>query len=56
VKSSWGETSFFYNPGQLFPYGVYFCTIKEKDGANDQSSNLARDGIYRFSIGLPKEK
>ncbi len=56
VKSSWGETSFFYNPGQLLPHGVYFCTIKEKDGANDQSSNLARDGIYRLSIGLPKEK
>ena len=55
VKSNWGETSFFYNPGQLFPHGVYFCTIKEKDGANDQSSNLTRDGIYRLSIGLPNE-
>ncbi len=56
VKSSWGETSFFYNPDQLLPHGVYFCTIKEKDGANDQSSQLSRDGIYRLSFGLPKEK
>jgi hypothetical protein len=56
VKSSWGETSIFYNPGHLLPHGVYFCTIKEKDGANDKSSNLTRDGIYRLSIGLPKEK
>jgi hypothetical protein len=56
VKSSWGETSFFYNPGHLLPHGVYFCTIKEKDGANDKSSNLMRDGIYRLSLGLPKEK
>jgi hypothetical protein len=56
VKSSWGEISFFYNPDQLLPHGVYFCTIKEKDGANDQSSHLSREDIYRLSIGLPKEK
>ncbi len=56
VKSSWGETSCFYNPDQRLPHGVYFCTMKEKDGANDLSSNLTRDGIFRFSIGLPKEK
>jgi hypothetical protein len=29
-KASWGETSLFYNPGQVLPNGVYFCTIKEK--------------------------
>ena len=54
-KSSWGETSMFYNPGSLLPNGVYFCTIKEKDGDNDKASNLDRDGIYRLSIGLSKE-
>ncbi len=53
-KSSWGETSLFYNPGNMLPNGVYFCTIKEKDGANDKSSNLARDGVFRLSIGVSK--
>ncbi len=45
-KSSWGETSLFYNPGKLLPNGVYFCTIKDHDGENDQSSNLNREGIF----------
>ena len=54
-KSSWGETSLFYNPGKLLPNGVYFCTIKEKNGDNDKSSNLDRDGVYRLSIGISKE-
>jgi len=54
-KSSWGETSMFYNPENALPNGVYFCTIKEKDGENDKSSDLSRDGIFRVSIGVPKE-
>ena len=54
-KSSWGETSLFYNPGKLLPNGVYFCTIKEKNGDNDKSSNLDRDGVFRLSIGISKE-
>ena len=54
-KASWGETSLFYNPGKLLPNGVYFCTIKEKDGGNDKASNLDRVGIYRLSIGFSKE-
>ncbi len=54
-KNSWGETSLFYNPGHLLPNGVYFCTLKEKDGDNDRASNLDRDGVYRLSIGLTKE-
>ena len=54
-KASWGETSLFYNPGQLLPNGVYFCTIKEKNGDNDKASNLDREGIYRLSIGISKE-
>jgi len=52
-KSSWGETSLFYNPGKLLPNGVYFCTIKDHDGENDQSSNLNREGIFRLAIGMP---
>lgn len=54
-KSSWGETSLFYNPGKVLPNGVYFCTIKEKNGDNDKSSELDREGIFRLSIGLTKD-
>ena len=52
-KSSWGETSLFYNPGKLLPNGVYFCTIKDHDGENDQSSKLNREGVFRVAIGMP---
>ncbi len=51
-KSSWGETSLFYNPGARLPNGVYFCTIKDHDGENDKSSHLDRDGVFRVAIGL----
>ncbi len=54
-KSSWGETSLFYNPGKVLPNGVYFCTIKEQNGDNDKSSQLDRDGVFRLSIGIGKE-
>jgi len=54
-KASWGETSLFYNPGKLLPNGVYFCTLKEKNGDNDKASKLDRAGIYRLSIGIDKE-
>jgi len=53
-KSSWGETSLFYNPGKLLPNGVYFCTIKEKNGDNDKSSELDRKSVFRVSIGVGK--
>jgi hypothetical protein len=53
-KASWGETSLFYNPGNALPNGVYFCTIKEKNGDNDTSSDLDRDGVFRLSIGVGK--
>lgn len=52
-KSSWGETSLFYNPGKLLPNGVYFCTIKDHDGENDRASSLNREGVFRLAIGLP---
>jgi Family of unknown function (DUF6194) len=51
-KASWGETSLFYNPGLALPNGVYFCTIKEHDGANDKSSNLDRADVFRVAIGV----
>lgn len=55
-QQSWGETSLFYNPGALQPSGVYFCTLKEDNGKNDQASALDRDGVFRFSIGIAKQQ
>ena len=54
-KSSWGETSLFYNPENKLPNGVYFCTLKENDGENDKSSDLTRENVFRVSIGIPKD-
>ncbi len=51
-KASWGETSLFYNPGRVLPNGVYFCTLKQHNGENDQASNLEREGVFRVAIGL----
>jgi hypothetical protein len=53
-QSSWGERSYFYNPGGRSARGTYFLTIKEKDGANDRSSNMDRPGIWRLNFGLPR--
>lgn len=52
--NAWGERSLFYNPGLVLPRGVYFATVKEKDGDNDKASNLDRDGVFRVNIGTPK--
>ncbi len=52
-KASWGETSLFYNPGLALPNGVYFCTVKDHDGANDSASRLDRPGVFRLALGLP---
>jgi hypothetical protein len=30
-------------------------TIKEKDGENDKSSNLNRDGVFRVNFRFPKK-
>ena len=53
-REKWGESSIFYNPGGLLPHGVYFCTIKHKDGPNDRASLLDREGVYRLNIGVGK--
>lgn len=52
--SAWGETSFFYNPGQKLPRGVYFATLKDKDGENDRASCLDRADVFRLNIGISK--
>lgn len=55
-KDSWGETSLFYNPGLALPNGVYFCTVKDHDGANDSASHLDRPGVFRLALGLSVER
>lgn len=52
--AAWGETSFFYNPGRALPRGVYFATLKAKDGDNDRASNLNRPTVFRLNIGISK--
>ncbi|MGL6161198.1 DUF6194 family protein [Microbulbifer sp.] len=55
LTNAWGEQSFFYNPGRKLPRGVYFATLKDKDGENDRGSSLDREGVYRFNFGASKE-
>ena len=55
VIDAWGEKSLFYNPEGLLRRGVYFCTIKEKDGENDAASGLDRDNVFRMSFGISKK-
>ncbi|MFY0679899.1 MAG: hypothetical protein JXR13_04925 [Thalassovita sp.] len=54
VVEAWGETSLFYNPGNQLPRGVYFATIKEKNGDNDRASDLDRAGVFRLNIGTTR--
>jgi hypothetical protein len=49
---AWGETAFFYNPGRTRPRGVYFSTLKEKNGQNDRASHLDRPGVFRWNLGM----
>lgn len=52
--NAWGEQSFFYNPGGKLPRGVYFATLKDKDGDNDKASALNRAGVFRLNFGVSK--
>jgi hypothetical protein len=52
--SAWGETAFFFNPGRRLPRGVYFATLKDKDGDHDRASRLYRPGAFRLNIGIGK--
>lgn len=55
MVNSWGERGIFYNPGYKLKRGVYVLTVKEKDGDNDKSSKLDRNGIYRVNLGIRKK-
>ena len=52
--SCYGEKCIFYNPENKLKHGIYVLTIKEKDGNNDKSSNLNREGIFRINFGVTK--
>ena len=52
IKSAWGETAVFYNPGLQRTHGIHVATINDHDGANDTASNLNRDDVFRFAFGL----
>lgn len=54
VVEAWGERSIFYNPGYKLPRGVYFATVKEKDGDNDKASRLDRAGMFRLNVGTTR--
>lgn len=54
LVDAWGEQSLFYNPSQRLLRGIYFATIKQKDGDNDRASHLNRPGVFRFNLGTPK--
>lgn len=54
LVEAWGESSVFYNPNRRLPRGVYFATVKQKDGANDRASDLDRPGVFRLNIGTAK--
>ena len=54
MVNSWGESGIFYNPDNALKRGIYVLTVKEKDGENDKSSDLDRDGIFRVNIGVRK--
>lgn len=55
IVETWGETSFFYNPGHRFKRGAYFATIKDVDSENDKASNLSREGVWRLNMGICKQ-
>jgi len=56
VNQNWGETGIFYNPQMLLTKGIYLLTFKEKDGKNDQSSNLDRsEDLFRLNLGISKQ-
>jgi Family of unknown function (DUF6194) len=52
---TYGEKSFFYNPENLLTKGIYFATLKEKDGPNDKASDLNREGVFRLNLGISKQ-
>lgn len=51
---AWGERSLFYNPGGVLARGIYFATIKQRNGDNDRASGLDRAGVFRVNTGVSR--
>jgi hypothetical protein len=43
-----------YMSARALPRGVYFATLKAKDGDNDRALNLNRPDVFRLNIGVSK--
>ena len=52
---TYGEKTFFYNPNDALPRGIYFCTIKSNDGPRDKASDLSRPGVFRMNWQLSSQ-
>ena len=55
IAENWGERGLFYNPDGKLPKGVYILTFKEKDGPNDNASNVNRPNVHRLNLGISKD-
>lgn len=55
IIDAWGEISLFYNPNDLLKRGIYFCTLKNKDGEHDKASYLNRADVFRMNFGVSKK-
>ena len=56
AKQSFGEIAMFYNKNNQLKNGVYFLTIKTKDGPNDFLSELNKSGGFRVNFKLSKQR
>ena len=45
----------FHNPDDSLRRGIYFCTLKNKDGENDKASHLYRADAFRMNFGISKK-
>jgi len=52
INAAEGVTSFAYNPDGAPCEGVYFATLKSKDDANDDVSELSRPSVFRLNLGV----
>ncbi len=52
VTATDGATAFAYNPDGAGSAGVYFATLKSKDDANDDVSELDRPSVFRLNLGV----
>lgn len=51
IQEKEGDLFFFVGEERLFP----FATLITKDEPHDASSELSREGVYRFHVGVSKE-